>query len=209
MEGYLLAFQPSKHIFGEMKREILSAPNLKKTCESPTFGHSACRGHSSRPAGSPDDPLPVWRQCLFGCLILLFVLPWKIYRLFPWSFPFSLSCLVCLDLSSLGQGVSIREIHFLNHLKGASWWVPRKKRLFLKSLGWAAARELIYSQAQTGVFTLSGQGQEVASCGFNQVKGREGRVGVEQTGFPTTNFLLDGFETENFHCYPGNVCEID
>lgn len=142
MEGYLLAFQPSKYIFWEMKREILSAPNLKKTCESPPpFGHNACCGHSSRPAGSPDNPLSVWRQCLFGCLILLFALPWKIYSLFPWSFPpFSLSCLVCLDLSSLGQRVSIREIHFLNHLKGASWWVPRKKRLFLKSLGWGSCK---------------------------------------------------------------------
>lgn len=53
------------------------------------------------------------------------------------------------------------------------------------------------------------QWQDVSCCHLNQAKGREKKVRVGQRGIPVPNLLLDRFETENFHCYPGNVSEID
>lgn len=40
-------------------------------------------------------------------------------------------------------------------------------------------------------------------CDLNQAKGRE-----SWCGNLTSNFLLDGFETENFHHYPGKISEL-
>lgn len=46
------------------------------------------------------------------------------------------------------------------------------------------------------------------SCGLNQVKVRQQKVGVKKTDILASNFLLDGFETENFHHHPRNVSEM-
>lgn len=72
-----------------------------------------------------------------------------------------------------------------------------------------AVCKLICVYTQMGMHTLRRQCQEVTYCVLNQAKGREGKVGAKQTRISASNFWLNRFETETFHCYPGNVSEID